>query len=168
MNREREEKLDRLIRLIHEQDLGGVLINLQPNFAWLTGGSTNGVDSSREAGVGTLFVRRDGRRFVLANRIEMSRLLTEELPDQSFEPVEFDWVEERASPTFVAELASTLCSDRLPIGSDASFADATRVIERAIARARYRLTYEEIDRFRRFGHDAGEAVGRMARSLTPG
>jgi Xaa-Pro dipeptidase len=168
MNKEIEEKLDRVIRLIHDHDLGGVLINSQPNFAWLTGGGTNGLDSSREAGVGTLFIRRDGRRFVLANRIELSRLSTEELACQNYEPVEFGWEEERASPAVVAEFARKLAPDNLPLGSDSAFGSSTQVINETISRARYRLTDDEIDRFRRLGKDTGKAIGALARSISPG
>lgn len=168
MTRESEEKLERLIRLIHAQDLGGVLINSQPNFAWLTGGGTNGLDSSREAGVGTLFIRRDGRKFVLANRIELSRLLTEELACQNYEPVEFGWEEERANPAFVAQVARKLVADNLPLGSDSPFRNSTQVINETISRARYRLTDDEIDRFRCLGRDVSKAIGTLARSISPG
>jgi antitoxin VapB len=43
-----------------------------------------------------------------------------------------------------------------------------RVIESAIARARFKLTTNEIDRFRTLGQDAGKAIGQLARSLAPG
>src|SRR5947207_6345513 len=47
-----------------DERLAGVLINTQPNFAWLSAGGTNGIDLSREAGAGTLLICRNGRRFV--------------------------------------------------------------------------------------------------------
>ena len=168
MKEEIEEKLERLIRLINEEGLGGILINLQPNFAWLTAGGRNGIDSSREAGVGTLLIRRDGRKFILANRIEMPRIVSEELVGQDYEPVEFGWEEERSSPSFVADLARTITNEGLPLGSDASCGNATCVLESAISRARYRLTDHEIDRFRSLGRDAGDAIGSLARALPPG
>jgi hypothetical protein len=72
MSNEIEEKTERLVRLCKDERLGGVLINSQPNFSWLSAGGCNGVDASRENGVATLFVRRDGKRFVLANDEERS------------------------------------------------------------------------------------------------
>jgi len=168
MTRESQEKLERLIRLINKESLSGLLIHLQPNFAWLTAGGSNGVDSSRESGVGTLLVRHDGRKFVLANRIEMARLLTEELAGQDYEPIDFAWEDERANPQFVPEVARKLVTERLPLGSDSVFGTATRVMEAAISRARYRLTDDEIDRFRSLGRDAGTAIGKMAHALMPG
>ncbi len=168
INREIEEKLERLARLIADEGLAGVLINTQPNFAWLSAGGSNGIDSSREAGVGTLLVRRDGRRFILANRIELTRLMDEQLNGQGYEPVDFAWEDEKANPSLAAEVARTLVAKELPLGSDSPFGSSVRVVDTAIARARYRLTAAEIDRFRLLGQEAGDAIGRMARSLVPG
>jgi len=163
-----EEKLERLARVIADEKLSGLLINSQPNFAWLSAGGTNGIDVSREAGVGTLLIRRDGRKFLLANRIELERLMSEQLHGQGYEPVDFAWEDEKASPSLVADVALSLVDQELPLGSDLALGSSVRVIESAIARARYKLTASEIDRFRVLGREAGEAIGRMARSLTPG
>lgn len=162
-----EEKLERLMRVMADEGLAGILINAQHNFAWLTAGGRNGIDLSREAGAGTLLVLRDGRRFVLANRIELTRLMLEELKGQGYEPVEFAWEAEKGKPGLVADLALSL-TDEPALGSDLPVANSVRVIERAIARARYQLTNSELDRFRLFGQDAGEAIGNLARTLTPG
>src|SRR5687768_17177499 len=150
------------------EGLAGVLINSQPNFSWLTAGGTNGVDQSREAGAGTLLVRRDGQRFLLANRIELTRLQQEEINGQGYEPVEFGWEEEKADPTLVTVLARSLMSDKLPLGSDLPLGGEARVVESAISRARYSLTNSEVERFNALGTDAGQAIGKMARSLSPG
>jgi Xaa-Pro aminopeptidase len=163
-----EEKLERLARLIADEGLAGVLINTQPNFAWLSAGGSNGIDSSREAGVGTLLVRRDGRKFLLANRIELTRLLTEQLNGQGYEPVEFGWEEEKANPCLAAEIALSVVDKGLPLGSDSPVGLAVRVVDQAVARARYSLTAGEMDRFRLLGQEAGLAIGEMARSLEPG
>lgn len=163
-----EAKIERLARVIADQGLSGVLINTQPNFAWLSAGGSNGIDSSREAGVGTLLVRRDGRRFVLANRIELTRLLTEQLNGQGYEPIDFGWEDEKANPSLAAEVALSLVDKGLPLGSDSPMGLSVRVVDQAVARARYKLTAGEIDRFRLLGQEAGEAIGGMARSLVPG
>lgn len=167
MSTETQEKTERLVRLCSKEGLGGVLINSQPNFAWLTAGGRNGVDSSRENGVATLFVRRDGKRFVLANKIEMARIITEELNGEDYEPLEFGWEEEKANPAIIATLARSVMTVEMPLGCDLPLEDA-RVIEGTIARARFKLTPTEVDRFKTLGKDAGEAIGELARSLAPG
>jgi Xaa-Pro aminopeptidase len=167
MSREIEEKTERLVRLCSKEGLGGVLINSQPNFAWLSAGGKNGVDSSRENGVATLFVRRDGKRFVLANKIEMTRIMTEELKDEDYEPLEFGWEDEKANPALIPTLARSVMTGEMPLGCDLPLGNVP-VIEGTIARARHQLTASEIDRFKMLGKDAGKAIGELARSLSPG
>lgn len=163
-----EEKTARLTRWLAEENLGGVLINAQHNFSWLTAGARNGVDTSREAGAGALLVRSDGRRYILASRIEMPRLLAEEISAEEFEPVEFAWEEEKARPTLVADRAAGLLSGGGPLGSDLPAGASARVVEGSLARCRYQLTRPEVERYRALGRDAGEAVGELMRALRPG
>jgi antitoxin VapB len=162
------EKTARLTAWLARERLGGVLLGAQHNFAWLTAGGTNGVDTSREQGACALLVRADGRRFVLASRIEMPRLLAEELNATEFEPVEFAWEEEKAVPTLVAERAAALLDGGGPLGADLPAGADARVVEGALARCRYRLTAGELERYRALGRDAGEAVGALMRTLKPG
>ena len=162
------EKTGRLAEALAAEGLGGVLLGAQHNFAWLTAGGRSGIDLSREPGAGTLLVRADGKRFVLASRIEMRRLLEEELAGADFEPVEYGWEEEKASPTFVADLAATLLEGGAGLGSDLPAGPGVRVVEGVVARCRYRLTPPELERFRQLGRDAGEVVGAFAKSLEPG
>lgn len=104
---------------------------------------------------------------MLANKIEMPRLLAEELNGLDYEPLEFSWEEEKASGSFVAKKASSLLDDGAALGSDL-YVDGARVVESALARARYQLTSAEIERYRNLGRDAGEAMGQTARELEPG
>ena len=161
------EKTERLVAFCAAEGLAGVLVNSQPNFSWLSGGGTNGIDMSREAGVSTLFVRRDGRRFILANNIEMERMLAEQVNGQDHEPIEFPWEQEKGNTALVLDLVRSLISEQLPIGSDLPFVGA-RSVEVEMARLRFKLTSFEMDRFRALGRDAGEAIGRMAKGLVPG
>ncbi|HEX8282791.1 MAG TPA: M24 family metallopeptidase [Pyrinomonadaceae bacterium] len=167
-NAEIAEKTGRLAEALAAEGLGGVLLGAQHNFAWLTAGARSGIDLSREPGAGTLLVRADGKRFVLASRIEMARLVEEELAGAEFEPVEYGWAEEKASPTFVADLAASLLEDGSALGSDLPAGPGVKVIEGAVARCRYSLTPPELERFRRLGRDAGEVVGDFAKYLAPG
>lgn len=168
MTPEIEEKTERLLRLISSEQLGGILINSQANFAWLTAGGTNGVDLSRDNGVATLFIRDDGKRFVLANKIEIARITTEELAGQGYEPIEFAWEQEKANPSLAFELAHSLNRGNLPLGADISLGAPARVIDEAIARTRYQLTSAEVARFTALGTEAGEVIGQLARSQQPG
>jgi Xaa-Pro aminopeptidase len=165
--RETGEKVERLQRIAHDAQLAGVLLGTQYNFAWLTGGRINRVDGSREAGVGALLVAADGRRFVLANSIEMPRLLDEELKGLEFEPVEFPWASERADPAFVTSQAKRVLAASAAVGSDLPLAGTVNV-DGVVSRARAPLMPEEAERYRALGRETGVVVGDVCRALVPG
>jgi Xaa-Pro aminopeptidase len=162
-----DQKIERLQRIARDAQLAGVLLGTQYNFAWLTGGGTNRIDGSREAGAGTLLVAANGRHFVLANAIEMPRLLDEELTGLDFEPVEFPWAAERGDPACIATHATRVLNTSAAIGSDLPLSGAL-TIDGVVARARAPLTEEEVERYRALGRETGAVVGRACRSLEPG
>ncbi len=155
--------------MLAQENLGGVLLNAQHNFAWLTGGKSNGINLSTENGACFLLIRRDGKRFVLANNIEMTRFLTEEISETDFEPIEFSWQEEKASGNFIFEKAKALLPpENAGLISDLPLNPSIRAVEGLIARCRYELTDAEIERYRRLGKDAGAAIGNLFENLKPG
>jgi len=161
MSNEIEIKTGRLTKLLHQDQLEAVLINAQHNFAWLTGGGANGIDLSRENGAASLLLTATGKRYLLANNIEMPRMLAEEVAETDFEPVEYSWQDEKADPNFVAEKARSLCGGNGNIATDYS-------IEGKIARCRYSLTAEEIIRIRSLGSDTEGAMSKVVATVTPG
>lgn len=163
-----DTKTARVVEMLAANNLGGVLVSAQHNFSWLTAGGTNGIDLSHEAGAGALLIRNDGKRFVLANRIEMPRLLNEELADQNFEPIEFSWEEEKASTTFLSTRALSLLRNGATLGSDSGIGPDVVMVEPALARCRYQMTTCEIERFRLVAGDAAQAIAKLARTLVPG
>lgn len=168
MNPETTEKIERLQTMLVAENLGGVLVNLQHNFAWLTGGKSNGINLSGEAGACFLLVRADGKCFVLANNIEMPRLLAEEISPEDFEPVQFSWQDEKASSDFIVGRAELLLGDNKNLASDLIVNNRIRSVENPIARCRYQLTDAEIERYRRLGRDAGEAIGNVIKIINSG
>lgn len=161
-------KTERLVSFLASENLGGVLLNSRWNFSWLTAGGRNGIDLSRDLGSGSLLIRNDGRRFVLANRIEMPRLLAEELDANDFEPIEFGWEDEKASPDFLIEKALSILCGNSRLGTDTPTSSKAPVVEAALARCRYQLTCSELDRFRSLAQDAAVAIGQLVKELKPG
>ncbi len=168
MNSEIVEKSKRIVKMLAEKNLGGVLINSQHNFAWAAAGANNGIDVSRENGASSLLVRRDGKKFVLANNIEMPRMLAEEVSAEEFEPIEYEWTEEKSVPDFLVELAASLLKKDETLGADLFFNAHTTIVESDIARCRYQLTSAEMNRFRLLGKDAGETLGEVIETLRSG
>jgi len=161
-----EIKTERIVELLELENLGGVLLSAQHNFAWITGGASNGIDLSRENGVASIFVRKDGRRFLLANNIEMPRMLAEELSADDFEPVKFSWQDEKASGDHAISKARSLSDGA--IATDIAIHENALAIEGKIAPYRYELTAQEISRFRTLGRDAGRAVRETIVKISPG
>lgn len=163
---EHSEKLARVARVAQESRLQGILLAAHHNIAWLTGGRSNRVDASRETGAARLFVTADGRRFVLANAIEMPRLVDEVLAGLDYEPIEFPWTDDQ-DPSHAVRSAQSLLPDGARIGADWPLPGVT-VVEPAIGRARSLLTDEEIMRYRALGAEAGRMMAAVCRDLTPG
>lgn len=163
---EHDIKHARLLILLRQAGVHGVVLATPPNFAWATCGGTNRIDITREPGAGALLVARDGRRAVLANAIEMPRLLADVFAGEDVEPIEWPWTAERANPAWMLEAARAFTGGG-QIGADWPIGDAVR-LDAALAAARAPLTTEEIARYRALGADAGRAVGDLCRALTPG
>jgi len=155
------------MRTLAEHKLAGVLLNAQHNFAWLTAGGSNGIDLSREQGASYLLACQDGRRFLIANNIEMPRLLKEEVSADDFDPIEIAWQKEKSSFGTVLDLARSV-SPNGEIASDIFLGGDLPFVEPLIAACRYQLTVPEVERLRQLGHDAGKTLGRVIDTLSPG
>src|SRR3989442_3982624 len=114
---ELDEKAARVERLLGDAGLAGVILGAQHNFAWITGGGTNRIDGSREAGAGALLLGRGGRRYVLAHVIEMPRIMDEAVAGPGYDPVEFGWEDERSSPSFLVDTARKVLGGGPPLSS---------------------------------------------------
>jgi Xaa-Pro aminopeptidase len=163
---EHEEKLERLVRLAQAAGAEAILLAAHHNIAWLTSGRHNRVDNSREAGSARLLVSADGRRFVLANAIEMPRMLGEVLDGLDYTPIEYPWVDDQ-DPAHAVRTARGVLKNGAALAADWPLPDTTP-IEPRLMRARARLTDGEIARYRRLGRDVGLALGPVCRALAPG
>jgi Xaa-Pro aminopeptidase len=164
---ETDVKVERVARIAKDAGVAGVLLTTQRNFAWLTGGASNRIDGSRESGAGALLVSASGRRFVVANTIEMPRLQAEALAGLGFAPVEYPWTEDQANPAAALGYARAAIS-ATGLAADWPVAPNTVVVEQALMRARADLVDEEIARYRELGRDLGTSIGFVCRSLRPG
>lgn len=153
--------------MLGREGLGAILLNSQHNFAWLTGGSSNGVDLSRENGVASLLVTNEGKRFLLSNNIEMPRMMAEEVSAEQFEPVEFTWQNEKSFGDTALLKANEIAGEG-NIATDIPVFANVPAIENKIAACRYQLTSQEVDRYRELGRDAGTAIMRVINLLEPG
>jgi Xaa-Pro dipeptidase len=167
MASEIEIKTERLMRLADSQGLDGILLNGQHNFAWITGGASNGIDQTRDNGAASVLVAKDGRRILLASNIEMPRLQSEVVSANDFVPMEFPWQDERSSSRFLISQAIYALGDG-QIATDIPIDASAPAIEGLITRCRYSLTADEKVRFRDLGRDAGQAMRNVVDRIKPG
>jgi Xaa-Pro aminopeptidase len=84
-------KLERIERWLSQHGLDGVMLSRSDNFAWAGCGASNVVNSASETGVGSLAIQPGGVTLI-ANNIEIERLLTEEFAGLEIAATEvFPW-----------------------------------------------------------------------------
>src|SRR5579872_6474509 len=94
------DKISRLRKYLKARELDGAVLATRANFAWLSGGGDNHVVSQTEDGFGALVVTHKSA-FVVANKIEIDRLHTEEQL-AAFTPKPFPWTQ--SMPDALAKL----------------------------------------------------------------
>lgn len=154
-------KLERVRGWLDAEDLDAVLVGSQAGFAWLTAGGDAHVSLGEEAGVASVLVTRD-EAFVLTANIEARRLREEEVGDLPFVLLERPWHDPDADARLVAEA----CDPSRAV-SELGTAGLPRA-GAGFARLRYTLLTPEIERYRRLGLDAAEAVESVCRTAAPG
>ena len=169
------EKERRVREFLSTGGYGALLLKRQANFCWMTCGGLNLVGITTELGASSLLITPK-EKYVVSNNIEAPRMMEEEnLGAQGFLSVSFPWHAER-EPAVVEEL-----SGGGALASDVPFPGATAVPEE-IARLRYSLTREEVERYRwlggrvslaleetlietQTGEKESEVVGRLCQKL---
>lgn len=153
------EKRQRLQIFLEQHNLDAIYLCQVANFAWLTAGLEPVVmiDSDRaEAG---LLVMHD-KDYVICNSIEHPRLRDEDrLEDLGYEFHVSPWY--HGAPRF-----DDLVQDMRWAADWPGFGVPDLSME--IARLRYQLTPQEVDRYRQVGYQTGQAIEQTARLAQPG
>jgi Xaa-Pro aminopeptidase len=156
-----KEKERRVRDFLRSKGLKALLLKRQANFSWMTCGGLNLVGITTEFGATSLLITEDSK-FVISNNIEAPRMIEEErLEKQGFILKVFPWHEDQEA-AFVKELAGDGT-----VGSDVPFPNATVLVE-DIARLRYSLTPEEIDRYRWLGEKVSLALEKTGMKTKKG
>jgi Xaa-Pro aminopeptidase len=146
-----KEKERRVRDFLRSKGLKALLLKRQANFSWMTCGGLNLVGITTEMGATSLLITENSK-FVISNNIEAPRMIEEEgLEKQGFVVKTFPWHEDQE--TFIVK---DLVGDG-PVGCDAPFPNTVMVAEE-VAKLRYSLTSEEVDRYRWLGEKASLAL----------
>jgi len=161
INDEIKEKERRVRDFLRSKELKALLLKRQANFSWMTCGGLNLVGITTEVGATSLLITENSK-FVISNNIEAPRMIEEEgLEKQGFVLKIFPWHEDQ-EVALVKELVG-----EGPVGSDVPFPNATMLAE-VIARLRYSLTPDEIERYRWLGEKASLALEKTVMKTKQG
>ncbi len=152
----RESRDEKLRDLMQERGLGALLLRRPANFAWYTGGADNRVDRGDPLGVAGILCTT-GSTYVLTDNIEAPRMRDEQTPEM--EIAEHPWHEGPAA--LLEELTSGA-----RVGADFP-SELGLDLSAEVAPLRYVLDAAAVERYRRLGADAAEAVSEAAASLGP-
>ncbi|PKN65958.1 MAG: peptidase M24 [Deltaproteobacteria bacterium HGW-Deltaproteobacteria-15] len=170
-----KEKERRIREFMNSEGYGAVLLKRQANFCWMTCGGLNLVGIATEFGAASLLITPE-RKYVICNNIEAPRMIEEEgLEEQGFILLSYPWHEEKEA-SVIRDLTG---ADKM--ASDVPLPGAEAATEK-IARLRYSLTSEEVQRYRwlgertslslettlmesRSGEKESEVVGRLCHKL---
>ncbi len=150
----REARREKLREFMDRRGLGALLLRRPANFAWYTNGADSRVDHADPLGVAALLFTADDE-YVLTDNIEAPRMREEETPD--FEVLEHPWYGDPSG--IIKEVAGEAL-----LGVDHSLEGATDVSQ-DVSPLRYVLDEEAIERYRRVGRDANQAVSEAIYSL---
>jgi Xaa-Pro aminopeptidase len=155
---EKERRVREFLRL---KNLKALLLKRQANFSWMTCGGLNLVGMATEVGATSLLITGNSK-FVISNNIETPRMIEEEgLEKQGFILKTFPWYEDQelsAVRNLIGESS---------FGSDVPFQNAMMVGE-DVARLRYSLTQEELERYRWLGEKVSLALESTMIATRPG
>ena len=154
-------KLESLRGWLDHSDLDAALITSQSGFAWITGGGDNTVTLAEEAGAASVLVTGEDAYLLSANN-ELRRLVDEEMAGAGFTPVDWPWYEAEGESRVVDRLCdpARTVSDLGRLGLPVAPPELTEL--------RFTLLPPEIERYRRLGHDAAEAVEVAVLAACPG
>ncbi|WP_413569586.1 M24 family metallopeptidase [Bdellovibrio sp. HCB117] len=152
-------KIDIVRELMKAHDLEAVLLKGVDWFSWVTGGGNSVVIYTSEVGVAEVLITQE-KAWVLTDAIERERLLNEEVPP-IFALLAFPWENINSSQDFVHQhlKISRCASDRpssreLPLHFD-------------FHKAKMTLGDDEVERYRKLGKDAAEAMTEALSFATP-
>ena len=162
-NAEINIKVKRIIKMLDEENLEGLILTKHSNFSWLTAGGKSFVTLYLEAGNVSLLITRNSR-YAITSIIEAKRMKEEEhLEELGFKIVYMNWFEDK-TVELVKEIAGC---DLSKIGSDLALGNV-RLINDKIDPLRYSLTENEIARYQYLGDNLSMALEKYIATVKPG
>lgn len=154
-----EIKQERIIKLLDEKSLDGIILAKNSNISWLTGGMENRIVYTSEEGAVKLIVLKDNI-LVLTNNIEAERVIKEEegLDRKDFQLIVNQWYERDLLDGLIRKYR---------LGGDCYFPKVNNLQEE-IKQLRFSLLPGEIKRYRILGRETSKIVSKICKNIRPG
>ena len=153
--RSRTAKRARVLKLLESNKLDGLLLTLQSNFAWYSGGARTHINVATEESLAELLITKTGEHLFI-NAVESRRMADEEMP----------WKPEQVHLNAWWEDTTRRKSLKKHYGN--RIAIDTGTLRQEVARLRYSLLPDEIERYRLLGKDIAAVLWEVAHVLRPG
>ena len=137
----------------------GILLSRVDNFAMATGGLRNYVPTATDMGASSLFITKDGVVYFIGNNIERARVEPEEFAGLTCEFRDFLWFDGTPAAVAKEEFSGVLVSDDGSLGEN---------VNGKLAYLRALLTEDELEKYRRLGALAADAITATAQSVRAG
>jgi len=144
---------------LRDHGYDGILLSRVDNFAMATGGKRNFIYTHGDLGSNSLFVTNRGKAYFVGNTIEEGRILEEELAPFDAGSLSHLWFDDSAASLVQREFSGNLVSDTGALGANVNH-------ELGVLRAL--LTPAELEKYRRLGALAAEAMEAAAAAVEPG
>lgn len=156
---ELERKLTDVRRVLESEKLAGLRLRGVDWWAWATCGGSSSVIMTNEVGVAEVLITEKGA-WVVTNKVEHPRLKDEEVPS-GLETVVFPWQDTAAADRFVRDVTrgGAVASDR-PVAGE-------RPLPQGIAKLKRLMSAEEVERYRKIGRLAAEAMTEVMQQAEP-
>lgn len=163
-NDEIKIKEEKLIKFLADNNLDAVILAQQKNIAWLTAGGDIHVVLGSTNGSAILYWSPKEKYVIVANN-EKLRIMQEELKGLDYQPLIFNWHDSYVSEAKTKILQKVLQGKK--VGADFAL-DGTELVTKRIAKLRYSLTKQEIERYSWLSKKCTEIVENTCRKITPG
>lgn len=154
------QKEERIQSYLIKNNLYGMVIGRQDNFAWITGGGENKVILSSELGFSYLLITRE-KKMCISLVADYSRVMDEVLTQLGYEGIELMWYK-KSKEEKISELifGKRVISDFPIAGADFKLKD--------IYDLHYPLTEQEIKKYSILGKKTEEIITKISLDMEPG
>lgn len=167
IKQEIEAKHQLLDGFFKSSKLDGMLFTQVRNVYWITAGlANNQIVLNKDVGAASLLVMKNGAKYLVCNGAEAGRMMDESLAKLGYQLKMYNWYESNSVSDVRGAIIAELANGGR-IGSDVSY-PGTILVADQFKPLRFRMTDQEVKRYRWLGRQVTEAVVEVCKAVAPG